>query len=491
MKKNIITLFTAILSIAVVIAACSKEPQKTATPGGGDNEGDNPTPTGSYDVTASATIFGEGAAWATGDSFAALQDGAGLTFSTKGSGSSASFSGTAPAKASEKTVWKAVQGKGVTVTNNSIVCSYLGQDGTLKGLSGYDYVVTGNVTGATPSFDFSKGTRLSAFVKLTVPAGIRTIEFCAGDWTISADKDKAPAPNPSAIGTAKLSATSTAGQAVYFAVPAINYTYTGLIVTVISEDGKKSQGKVFLPDFTEQSGTTLEAGMSDLELMDRALPSEAADFGDAGKWAPFNMGAKADPKTIDEYIGKYYTWGELEDHPDHNYTESQYPYKNENGWVEIGNPTYIVQSEENQGNSYDISGTMYDVARVKWGRDWCMPTHAQGKALPNKTSSAWEEDYNEIADLNGRVYTSRTDDKQSIFIPAAGYYKNNDQKLYSLTTKVQWAGEDGTYWLSCRNTNTITSNSAILYQTAKTAIVTFRYRNDGRPVRAVINPSGE
>ena len=491
MKKNIITLFTAILSIAVVIAACSKEPQKTATPGGGDNEGDNPTPTGSYDVTASATIFGEGAAWATGDSFAALQDGAGLTFSTKGSGSSASFSGTAPAKASEKTVWKAVQGKGVTVTDNSIVCSYLGQDGTLKGLSGYDYVVTGNVTGATPSFDFTKGTRLSAFVKLTVPAGIRTIEFCAGDWTISADKDKAPAPNPSAIGTAKLSATSTAGQAVYFAVPAINYTYTGLIVTVISEDGKKSQGKVFLPDFTEQSGTTLEAGMSDLELMDRALPEQAADFGDAGKWAPFNMGAKADPKTIADYIGKYYTWGEVEDHPGNNYAESTYPYKTEAGWVDIGEPTYIVQSEENQGTSSDISGTMYDVARVKWGHDWRMPTHAQGKALPPATTSDWETDYNDITDLNGRVYTSKTDENQEIFIPAVGYYKNNNQILYSLTTNSAFTGDDGTYWLSCRNSNTQLATAAILYETPTMARVTFRYRNDGRPVRAVRAPSEE
>lgn len=491
MKTKIMTLAAAIVSTALLIAACSKEPQKTAPQGGQENGGEVNPPSSEFEASASATIFGDGAAWASGDSFAALQDGAGMLFSTTGSGASASFSGKAPAKASDNTKWKAVQGKGVTANQNSIVCSYLGQDGTLQGLAGYDYIVTGTVTGASPVFDFKKGTRLSAFVKLTVPAGIKTIEFCAGDWTIDMDKDKAPAPDPSAIGTASLSASSTAGQEVYFAVPAINFSYTGLIVTVISADGKKSQGKVLLPDLTGEAGTTVNADMSDLELMDRALPSEAADFGDAGKWAPFNMGAKADPKTIDEYIGKYYTWGELEDHPDHNYTESQYPYKNEKGWVEIGNPTYIIQSEENQGNSYDISGTMYDVARVKWGRDWCMPTHAQGKALPNKTSSAWEEDYNEIVDLNGRVYTSRTDDKQSIFIPAAGYYKNNDQKLYSLTTKVQWAGEDGTYWLSCRNTNTITSNSAILYQTAKTAIVTFRYRNDGRPVRAVINPSGE
>ncbi len=117
------------------------------------------------------------------------------------------------------------------------------------------------------------------------------------------------------------------------------------------------------------------------------------DMGSAGKWACCNVGASAPW----EY-GGYYAWGETEekDYYDWNtYTHCDGSYST---CHDLGS---------------DIAGTEYDVAHVKWGGKWRMPSLDQIKLL-NNCSSEWTE----LNGVGGRIFTASNGN--SIFLPAAG-----------------------------------------------------------------------
>lgn len=84
---------------------------------------------------------------------------------------------------------------------------------------------------------------------------------------------------------------------------------------------------------------------------------EAIDLGLSVKWASCNVGAQQPW----EY-GGIYAWGETEEKD--NYSQETYKY------YDSSNDKYI-----NIGN--DIKGTKYDVAHVKWGGKWRMPTESE------------------------------------------------------------------------------------------------------------------
>ena len=57
-----------------------------------------------------------------------------------------------------------------------------------------------------------------------------------------------------------------------------------------------------------------------------------------------------------------------------------------------------------------------DAANVNMGGDWHMPTPQQISELLSNTTNTWTTQYG----VNGRLFTSKTDNSKSIFIPAAG-----------------------------------------------------------------------
>ncbi len=112
------------------------------------------------------------------------------------------------------------------------------------------------------------------------------------------------------------------------------------------------------------------------------------------KWACCNIGA-----SCPEEYGGYYAWGETEEKS--YYDWNTYKYYNENsGVVNIGS---------------DIAGTSYDVAHVKWGGSWRMPTTEQQQELLNNCSSEWTSENG----IYGRRFTGPNG--ASVFLPAAGY----------------------------------------------------------------------
>ena len=136
----------------------------------------------------------------------------------------------------------------------------------------------------------------------------------------------------------------------------------------------------------------------------------AVDLGLSVKWATCNVGASSP-----EEYGCYYAWGETEEKS--NYTKSTYEHYTYNRYPDIGT---------------EISGTVHDVAHVKWGNGWRMPTKSEIDELRYCT---WNWTY-----VNG-VYGAQItgSNGNSIFLPSAGFY---DEDGLWLTES------EGCYWSS-------------------------------------------
>ena len=139
------------------------------------------------------------------------------------------------------------------------------------------------------------------------------------------------------------------------------------------------------------------------------------DMGEAGKWSCCNVGASAPW----EY-GGYYAWGETEEKTTYN-------------WGSYIHCDGSSSTCHNLGS--DIAGTQYDVAHVKWGGKWRMPSFNQIDLLLY-CSNEWTE----VNDINGRKFTAPNGG--SIFLPAAGYHRDD---------RTNGVGRYGNYWSSTQN----------------------------------------
>ena len=148
------------------------------------------------------------------------------------------------------------------------------------------------------------------------------------------------------------------------------------------------------------------------------VANESVDLGLSVYWATCNVGA-----TSPEDYGDYYAWGETE-------TKASYS---------TNNSTWYQQEAE------DISGTEYDVAHVKWGGSWRMPTLDECNELVNDCEWLWTT----LNDVTGYQVTGKNGN--SIFLPAAGY--RDGAKLNS-------TGDYGYYWSS----TPYSSNSQYAYR---------------------------
>ena len=178
---------------------------------------------------------------------------------------------------------------------------------------------------------------------------------------------------------------------------------------------------------------------------------QVIDLGLSVKWASCNLGA-----TKPEEYGDYFAWGETEEKKIYN--EKTY----------VHNVGRLIKSYRNLGG--DIAGTQYDVAHVKWGDNWRMPTIEQIKELLNNCDTEWIE----INGVKGRKFTSKCNGK-SIFLPAAGY-RDGSSLIY--------AGMDGLYWSSAQGPS-CSGYAYYLSFLSGNAYWSSGYRYNGRPVRPV------
>ena len=193
--------------------------------------------------------------------------------------------------------------------------------------------------------------------------------------------------------------------------------------------------------------TTIAVNVVETEAVDLGLPSGT-------KWASFNVGA-----TKPEESGGYYAWGEIE----------------EKGYY--GSESYIHYDSSTQSfeSLDDISGTEYDVAHMKWGGSWQMPSNNDFQELLDFCTREWVT----INGVNCRKFTSNINGN-SIFLPASGY-------------RDQWPGmiygyKYGNYWSSTQHPSNSDCAYYLFFGSGYADQDSYRDRSYGLCVRPVVKP---
>ena len=195
------------------------------------------------------------------------------------------------------------------------------------------------------------------------------------------------------------------------------------------------------------SGGTKDPSFPVAEAVDLGLPSGT-------KWASWNIGASSP-----EEFGGYYAWGETE-------TKDSY-YWNTYSHCD-GRYDLLHDIGDN------IAGTEYDVAHVKWGGSWKMPTKFQLAELHECCTKMWITQNG----VNGLLFTGLNG--ATIFLPAAG------GKEFELGG----VGTYGMYWSSNPDKEKRYEEYAYIYEVEQNwpTYDCISYRCDGASVRAVITP---
>lgn len=181
---------------------------------------------------------------------------------------------------------------------------------------------------------------------------------------------------------------------------------------------------------------------------------EFVDLGLSVKWATCNVGASSPGDS-----GDYYAWGETS-------TKSDYSW---------GTYVYSVDGSSDDFTKYTYYKTTQleledDIAHVKWGGSWRMPTYEEMNELRDKCTWVWTQ----YDGCYGYVVTGSTGN--SIFLPAVGGRENLD---------LLDVGNGGYYWSSSLYYFSVSTYAFLLYFNSDKVEWTIFGRYDGFPIRPV------
>lgn len=164
------------------------------------------------------------------------------------------------------------------------------------------------------------------------------------------------------------------------------------------------------PDEDSSSSTTIQG-------------HEYVDLGLSVKWATCNVGASKP-----EGYGDYYAWGETT-------TKSNYDWDTYKWCQGSGDSMtkYCTSSSYGKVDNKSVIELSDDVAYVKWGNKWRMPTEDEMDELTTKCSWKWTKQ----SGVNGYLVTGPNG--KTIFLPASGFYEYDE-----LCDR----GEGAIYWTS-------------------------------------------
>ena len=182
-------------------------------------------------------------------------------------------------------------------------------------------------------------------------------------------------------------------------------------------------------------------------LIDLGLPSGT-------KWACCNVDTDHPENQSPTNYGGYYAWGKT-------VTKSTY------SWESYTHCDGSSSSCHDLGS--DIAGTKYDVAHVKWGGSWVMPSRAQQDELRDNCTYEWTTENG----VKGGKFTGKNGG--SIFLPAAGGRNYSD--LIN-------AGSGGGYWSSAQNPS-YANRAYYLYFGSDGTSADYYFRYNGFTVRPV------
>jgi hypothetical protein len=207
---------------------------------------------------------------------------------------------------------------------------------------------------------------------------------------------------------------------------------------------------------------------------------EYVDMGLRVLWATCNVGASKP-----EEYGDYFAWGEIEPYYENGYAQSYSPNwksgKQGYGWSSFrycngsysSLSKYITDSYYGTVDNKAILDSSDDVASVKWGGGWRMPTEIDMHELADSCIWIWTT----LNGVGGCLVTSNKTGYEgaSIFLPAAGY---------RVGTSLENVGSHGNYWSSSLNAGDPDFARRLFFNSSThDRINSLRY--DGRTVRPV------
>ena len=198
------------------------------------------------------------------------------------------------------------------------------------------------------------------------------------------------------------------------------------------------------------------------EYVDLGLPSGL-------KWAKCNIGAARETD-----YGYYFQWAETEPHDAGiPYDWANYKYCNGSDRTLTKYCTNSYYGKVDNKRGLDIED---DAARAIKGGDWRMPTQAEFQELLSNTDNAWVDNFKGTG-VNGWKFTSKTNKRKYIFIPASGYCVNN---------MVGRVGLYGFIWTSSLNASR-TNSAWYMYFVSGFCEMSYINRSYGGSVRGVMD----
>jgi len=192
---------------------------------------------------------------------------------------------------------------------------------------------------------------------------------------------------------------------------------------------------------------------------------EYVDLGLSVKWATCNVGASKP-----EEYGDYFAWGETEPKTDYSWSTYKWCNGSEATFTKYCNMS--MYGNEGFTDNRTVLDLEDDVAHIKWGGIWRIPTTSELNELISKCTWNWTN----INGFNGYVINSNVDGytDRSIFLPAAGGQSGTDLNK----------GSSCLYW-----SNSYVSGSPIwayrLIKSSDNWWVSNANRNIGMPIRPV------
>lgn len=179
-----------------------------------------------------------------------------------------------------------------------------------------------------------------------------------------------------------------------FAISALAVTAQEKMVEIHLADGTVELKKV---------SDVVKISFSDSQTSTPTDGPEMVDMGLSVKWASYNMGA-----TKSSEYGNFYAYGEIEPKTEYTLENYQWYYEDYNDWD-------CDEWEKYYKLGATFTGTNYDVAHVKWGDQWRVPTKEEWDELIGSCDWTWTA----VDGVTGIMATSSVNGN-SIFFPAAG-----------------------------------------------------------------------
>lgn len=191
---------------------------------------------------------------------------------------------------------------------------------------------------------------------------------------------------------------------------------------------------------------------------------EAVDLGLSVKWGSCNVDASRPWE-----LGGFYAWGEIETKEEYDWSTYKWCIAKNGYWTKN---TKYFSTEEDGVSVLDPSD---DVANVKLGGGWRMPTAAEFDELTNGCNIEWVKERG----VYGYRYTSKANGN-SVFLPATATIVDYVQNKTSY-----WGG----YWSSTPSEYSISSTKAYIYSfgdrsKGRTSLDDRFYGQPIRPVRS-------